>query len=70
MDLFTIHKYAPGMPLFNHNGTLIYRRLEGFIRSLLHKYHYIEVMTPNFLNTELWKVSGHLEHYKENMFLL
>lgn len=60
MDLFLIHKFAPGMPLFYHNGTLIYRRLEGFIRQLLHKYHYIEVMTPNFFNTEMWKISGHL----------
>ncbi|CAL6020651.1 Threonyl-tRNA_synthetase [Hexamita inflata] len=70
MELFTMHKFAPGMPLFCNNGTLIFRRLEGFVRSLLHKYHYIEVMTPNFLNTDLWKISGHLQNYSENMFFL
>lgn len=70
MDLFMMHRYAPGMPLFCPNGTVVYRRLEGFVRELLHKYHYKEVMTPTFLNTELWETSGHLAHYRENMFLL
>jgi len=58
LELFVMHKFAPGMPLFNNNGTIIYRGLESFIRSLLHKYHYIEVMTPNFFNTDLWKISA------------
>ncbi|KAH0569919.1 Threonyl-tRNA synthetase [Spironucleus salmonicida] len=70
MDLFMMHKFAPGMPMLYNNGTKIYRRLEDFIRTLLHKYHYLEVLTPNFLNTEMWKISGHLEHYQQNMFLL
>ena len=60
MELFVMHKFAPGMPLFMNNGTHIYRGLENFIRGLLHKYHYIEVMTPRFFNTDLWKISGHL----------
>lgn len=70
MDLFLIHKFSPGAPLFMNNGTHIYRKLEAFIRELLHKHHYQEVMTPTFLNTDLWKISGHLAHYSENMFML
>lgn len=70
MELFTLHPFAPGMPLFLNNGTHIYRGLENFIRTLLHKYHYIEVMTPQFFNVDLWKISGHLQHYSENMFML
>lgn len=70
MDLFMSHKYAPGAPFFMSNGTRIYRKLEAFIRELLHEFEYDEVMTPTFLNTELWKTSGHLQHYQENMFLL
>lgn len=70
MDLFMTHKYAPGAPMFMNNGTRIYRKLEAFIRELLHEFDYEEVMTPTFLNTDLWGISGHLQHYKENMFLL
>ena len=70
MDLFMIHRHAPGMPLFCGPGTLIYRRLEQFIRELAHKYHYIEVITPAFFNLDLWRTSGHLGHYSENMFML
>lgn len=32
------------------------------------EYEYDEVMTPNMFNFDLWKISGHAEHYKENMF--
>jgi len=70
MDLFLIHKFSPGAPLFMNNGTHIYRKLESFIRELLHKHYYQEVMTPTFFNTDLWKISGHLAHYSENMFML
>lgn len=70
MDLFITHKYAPGAPFFLGNGTWIYRKLEELVRELLHKFDYQEVITPTFLNVELWKTSGHLQHYQENMFLL
>ncbi len=34
------------------------------------EYGYEEVVTPNLFNFELWKRSGHAEHYKDNMFLV
>ena len=40
------------------------------IREKYWEYEYEEVVTPNLFNFELWKRSGHAEHYKENMFLV
>lgn len=51
------------MPLFLPSGTVVYRRLEAFIRQLMHEHKYVEVMTPNMFNLELWRISGHLDHY-------
>ena len=40
------------------------------IREKYWEYGYEEVVTPNLFNFELWKRSGHAEHYKDNMFLV
>lgn len=37
---------------------------------MLHKHKYVEVMTPNMFNLDLWKTSGHLDHYQENMYTI
>lgn len=39
-----------------------------FIREVYWDYEYEEVVTPNIYNFELWKTSGHADHYKQNMF--
>ena len=39
-----------------------------FIREVYWDYEYEEVVTPNIYNFELWKTSGHSDHYKQNMF--
>jgi len=39
-----------------------------FIREVYWDYEYEEVVTPNIYNFDLWKTSGHAEHYKQNMF--
>lgn len=41
-----------------------------FIREKYWEYEYEEVVTPNMYNLDLWKTSGHAEHYKQNMFLI
>ena len=41
-----------------------------YIRELYWRYEYEEVVTPNIFNFDLWKTSGHAEHYKDNMFLI
>jgi hypothetical protein len=39
-----------------------------YIREKYWQFEYDEVITPNIYNFELWKTSGHADHYKENMF--
>ena len=34
------------------------------------EYEYEEVVTPNIFNVDLWRTSGHADHYKENMFFI
>ena len=41
-----------------------------YIRELYWRYEYEEVVTPNIYNFDLWKTSGHADHYKDNMFLI
>jgi len=70
LGLFMTHEFAPGMTFFLDKGYIIYRELQNFIRELYKKYEYKEVMTPNMFNKKLWEISGHWEHYKEDMFVL
>ena len=42
--------------------------LAQYIREKYWEYEYEEVVTPNIYNFELWKTSGHADHYKQNMF--
>lgn len=39
-----------------------------FIREVYWEFEYEEVVTPNIYNFDLWKTSGHADHYKQNMF--
>lgn len=68
LDLFHNHQWAPGSPLFTSRGAIIYNQLIEFIRQKYFEYGYSEVITPQIYDTELYKTSGHMEHYKENMY--
>ena len=70
LDLFSFHPVAPASPFFHPKGAIIYLELVEFIRSLYRKYDYQEVITPQIFDVELWKQSGHWEHYRENLFLI
>lgn len=70
MDLFFFHVYSPGSAFFLPDGAIIYNNLVNFIRDEYKKRGFNEVITPNLFDLELWKESGHLENYKENMFLI
>lgn len=69
LDLFMFHEFSPGAPYFLPKGTVIYNQLVDFIRSEYAKRGYGEVITPQVYNKKLWELSGHWEHYKENMFI-
>jgi threonyl-tRNA synthetase len=68
MDLFSFHQEAPGMPFWHHKGLIIFNMLVERWRKIQSKYGYQELKLPNLLNVELWKQSGHYEHYKNDMF--
>ena len=68
LDLFSFHNVAPGAPFWHHKGMVIVKELEKYIRELQEKNGYQEISTPIMVKEELFKKSGHLENYKENMF--
>ena len=70
LDLFQFHEYSPGSPFFFPKGAAMYNELLTFVRSEYKKRGYDEVITPLIYDKALWEISGHWEHYKEDMFLL
>lgn len=70
LDIFMNHEWAPGMPFFLPKGMIILKELTEFVRHHSYGEGYSEVRTPQLLNAELWKTSGHWEHYQEDMFCL
>ncbi len=69
LDLFSFQEPSPGMVYWHDKGLKLRDTLINFLRSELRKSGYQEISTPALANTALWRVSGHSEHYKENMFL-
>jgi threonyl-tRNA synthetase len=67
-ELFYFDPMSPGSAFFLPHGTIIYNKLQNFIRKEYRNLGYTEVMSPNIYNMELWEKSGHAKHYKENMF--
>ncbi len=57
-----------GLPMFLPNGYLVWQELENYIRTKEQKLGYQHVLTPCVGTVELYKTSGHWDHYKENMF--
>jgi len=68
LGLFSFHREAPGSPFFHPDGALVYNLLVEYIRGLYRRYDYREVITPQVLDVDLWRRSGHYEHYRENMY--
>ena len=68
LDLFSFHEIAPGAPFWHGKGMIIWRELEKYMREKLDKAGYQEVSTPVLVKRELFEKSGHLAHYKDNMF--
>jgi len=68
LDLFSFNPLAPAMPFLHPKGAAIYNALIDYVRDLYARYGYGEVVTPQILDVELWKTSGHYDNYRENMF--
>jgi threonyl-tRNA synthetase len=57
-----------GLPMYLPNGFTLWNLLENYIRDKEVKRGYLHVQTPPLGNVNLYKTSGHLEHYKDAMF--
>lgn len=57
-----------GLPMYLPNGFILWNQLESYIRNKEIKRGYKHVLTPPLGNVDLYKTSGHLEHYKDAMF--
>ena len=68
MDLFMLTEEGPGFPFFLPNGMILRNELENFWRQEHRKRGYEEIKTPLILNEQLWRTSGHWDHYKDNMY--
>lgn len=59
---------GPGLPLWTPKGTLIRSLLEDFLKKEQLKRGYLPVVTPHIARVDLFKISGHWQKYKEDMF--
>ncbi len=69
LDLFSIQDEAgPGLIFWHPKGGIIRKEVEDFLRDELLRQGYQLVYTPHVARLDLWKTSGHLGFYRENMF--
>jgi len=59
---------GPGLPLWTPKGTLLRSQLEDFLKREQVKRGYLPVVTPHIAKVDLFKISGHWQKYKEDMF--
>ncbi|MFB6246905.1 MAG: threonine--tRNA ligase [Candidatus Pacearchaeota archaeon] len=71
MDIFTVNEVVGhGLPLFTPRGTTMRREIERFIVDEELRRGYEHTSTPEMASSDLFKVSGHWDHYKEDMFTM
>ncbi len=72
MELFTtVDVIGQGLPLFTPKGTRMLMKLQRWIEDLEDKeWGYVRTKTPLMAKSDLYKMSGHWDHYKEGMFVL
>ncbi len=69
MDLFHFQEEAPGSVFWHPKGWTLFQTLENYIRRRQAEAGYVEVNSPQLMDSELWVKSGHMEKYREMMFL-
>lgn len=69
LDLFSFDELVgPGFPLWHPKGAMVRQLLEDLLRGELLKRGYQPVNTPHVAREQLLVTSGHMEHYKDNLF--
>jgi len=69
LGLLMFHETAPGMPYWLPKGLILYKELENYWRKRHAELGYLEIASPLVNKMELWKISGHWDHYKDDMFI-
>lgn len=70
LELFHFDETAPGMPYWLPNGMRVLNELFGYWRNVHEMHGYDEISSPILNNKKLWEISGHWDHYQDNMFLV
>lgn len=71
LDLFSVREeIGGGLVLWHPNLAVIREEIENYWRSEHRKRGYQIVMTPHIAKSKLWEISGHMGHYKDNMFFI
>ncbi len=68
LDLFWFSDLSPGNPFFTPSGTVVYQKIQEFLREKYKEYGYEEVISPQVYHSDLFERSGHLKHFSENMY--
>ncbi len=68
LDLFHQQEEAPGAAFWHPRGATLYRLVENYIRSEMHRGGFREVRTPQLLSRSLWERSSHWAKFGANMF--
>ncbi len=70
LDLFHLQPEAQGSVFWHPKGYMIWRQLEAYIRRAQDEDGYVEVKTPQLLDSVFWEKSGHWDKFRENMFVV
>ena len=68
LDLFSFQPEAPGFVFWHGKGMVIYNEILDYWRHVHEREEYQELKTPVILSDQLWRKSGHWDHYKDNMY--
>jgi threonyl-tRNA synthetase len=69
LGLFHTQDEAPGMVFWHPKGWVLWQQIEQYMRCVQNENEYQEIRTPQVLDKELWKQSGHWDNFRENMFI-
>jgi threonyl-tRNA synthetase len=68
LDLFHIQEEAPGMVFWHSNGLIVYQQIKDYISEKIAANGYQQVASPQLVDLELWKRSGHWDMFSDDMF--
>jgi threonyl-tRNA synthetase len=71
LDLFTVREeVAPGLIFWHPRGARVRSIIEDFLRDELTRAGYDFVYTPHIAKSDLWRISGHYDYYRQNMYTM